>query len=405
VIEAAALIDQLHGAGFGLFSGVPCSYLTPLINTVIGSPTTRYVGAANEGEAVAICCGAELGGTPAVAMFQNSGLGNAVSPLTSLTATFGIPLLIVVTWRGRPGGPADEPQHAVMGQITPALLDTMGVAWEIFPDSPDCLRPMIDRACDHMASQRAPYALIMPKGCVSGNGCEKGTGVFFGRPAREEGRRATENDSRPLFYGAHDSGLDQDDVLRVVQQASAPTDAVLATTGFTGRALYALDDRPNQFYMVGSMGCLSSFGLGLALVQPHRRIVVLDGDGAALMRMGALAAVGCQQPGNLVHVLLDNGVHDSTGGQATLARSVDFAGIARSCGYPRTVRCTGLEHLADTLAADVHELTFIHVRTRPRASRKLPRPTISPPEVADRMRQWLKSNDAYSLGERRALAR
>jgi phosphonopyruvate decarboxylase len=228
----------------------------------------------------------------------------------------------------------------------------------------------------------------MPKGCVSGSGTP------ISQTSR--GEACGSIDDAPPDTG-FDNPLDQDDVLRVVQQSSAPTDAILATTGFTGRALYALDDRPNQFYMVGSMGCLSSLGLGLALVQPHRRVVVLDGDGAALMRMGALAAVGCQRPPNLVHLLLDNGVHDSTGGQATLSSNVDFAGVARSCGYPHAVRCTSPDQLSETLAFDRQELTFVHVRTRPRDNRKLPRPTISPPEVATRLRQWLKQTDLVTV--------
>src|SRR5262249_43067797 len=128
------------------------------------------------------------------------------------------------------------------------------------------------------------------------------------------------------------------EVLRAVQSTARVTDAVIATTGFTGRALYALEDCPNQLYLVGSMGCAGTLGLGLGLAQPRRRVIVLDGDGAALMRLSALATIGYERPANLVHILLDNEIHESTGGQATVSHSVDLAAVARACGYPRVVR-------------------------------------------------------------------
>src|SRR6185295_3149862 len=135
------------------------------------------------------------------------------------------------------------------------------------------------------------------------------------------------------------------DVLRVVQEACRPEDALIATTGYMGRALYALGDRENQLYLVGSMGCASSLGLGLALAQPERRIFVVDGDGAALMRLGALATIGRLRPRNLVHVLLDNERHESTGGQATVADSTDLALVAHACGYPAVHRAAALGDL------------------------------------------------------------
>src|SRR5262249_4706253 len=153
--------------------------------------------------------------------------------------------------------------------------------------------------------------------------------------------------------------------LRCVQAALGPGDAVIATTGYTGRALYALNDRPGQFYVVGSMGCASSVGLGVALAQPRRRVVVLDGDGAALMRLGALATIGARHPANLVHLLLDNERHESTGGQATVSRSADPAAVAAECGYPRVVRAASLNACAAALAAGGEELSFIHVKTGP----------------------------------------
>src|SRR5262249_17608499 len=181
----------------------------------------------------------------------------------------------------------------------------------------------------------------------------------------------------------------RDEVLRRVQAAAGPTDALIATTGYTGRALYALDDRPSQLYLVGSMGCASSVGLGLALAQPHRRVLVLDGDGAALMRLGALATLGYRRPPNLVHVLLDNEMHESTGGQATVSTSVDLAAVAQACGYPRVVRAASLDECTRALQEGGTKLTFVHVKTLPGENKDLPRPTVTPRQAAERFRRWL----------------
>jgi phosphonopyruvate decarboxylase len=381
MIQAEAFVRELRQAGFRLFSGTPCSYLTPFINRVIDSPETEYVGAANEGDAVAIAAGAELGGKPGVVLFQNSGLGNAVSPLTSLTATFRVPVLVITTWRGQPDRPPDEPQHGLMGRITHDLLRLMGIPCEEVPAEEKELSPMLARAIAHMRTTGTPYGLVLKQGTV-------GPYVLQTRPDPAQAfQLETLPADRPI--GERPG---QDVVLTAIQSSVAPSDAVLATTGYTGRALYALSDTPNQLYMVGSMGCVSSLGLGLAKAQPHRRVVVIDGDGAALMRMGAMAVVGHERPANLVHVLLDNNVHDSTGGQATVSSSIDLAAIAAACGYLRVVRVGSLDELRAELGHATKTLTFLHVRTKPRENHKLPRPEITPPQVAERFRQWLKGS-------------
>ncbi|MBX9605024.1 MAG: phosphonopyruvate decarboxylase, partial [Gammaproteobacteria bacterium] len=161
---------------------------------------------------------------------------------------------------------------------------------------------------------------------------------------------------------------------------------IIATTGFTGRELYALADRPQHFYMVGSMGCASSLGLGLALARPDLRVVVVDGDGAALMRMGNLATVGAYNPPNLVHVVLDNEAHDSTGAQATVTACTDFASVAAACGYARVLRSDDVRELQDLLAApSAAGASFAHVKIATGARDDLPRPKITPPEVRARL--------------------
>ncbi len=380
MIRAERLLEELHAAGRSLLTGVPCSLLGGLLEACRAVPGARHVPATNEGDAVAVACGAWLGGRDAVAYLQNSGLGNAVNPLTSLAGTFRVPVLLLVTWRGDPEGPADEPQHARMGAITPALLEAMGIPWAVLPEDEAELGPALAAAAEHLDGAGTPYALLVRRGTIGG------------APSTTPGTPAD-----PALVAAADGAarvgepVEPDAALRRVA-AATERDAVLATTGFTGRALYALADRPNQLYMAGSMGCVSSLALGLALARPERRVVALDGDGAFLMRMGAVAAVGHARPANLVHVLLDNGVHDSTGAQATVAASVDPAGVARACGYRRVVCAADGDELEAVLREAREGPTFVHVRTLPRAERRLPRPAVAPDAVARRLRAWLASD-------------
>ncbi|HEU5442995.1 MAG TPA: phosphonopyruvate decarboxylase, partial [Steroidobacteraceae bacterium] len=327
MIEARDFIEAAREHGFGWYAGVPCSYLTPFINHVVQDPSLRYFSMANEGDAVALIAGATLGsgGAPCgIAMMQNSGLGNAVSPLTSLTWTFRLPQLLIVTWRGQPGV-ADEPQHALMGPITPAMLTTMEIPWELFPAERPALGAVLDRAMAHLLESGRPYALVMPKGCVAPHALEAEVrpGRNTPRAAVLEARRHAP-DARPSRQAALEA---------VVANTPIGTTVVLAATGYCGRELYAIADRPNQLYMVGSMGCIAPLALGLALARPDLSVLAVDGDGAALMRLGAFATLGAYGPPNLRHLLLDNGVHDSTGGQATVSPSVSFAEVAAACGY------------------------------------------------------------------------
>jgi phosphonopyruvate decarboxylase len=379
MIGAEVLIRELRRVGFAIFSGVPCSYLTPLINGVIDSTDLRYIGAANEGDAVAVACGVFLGHQRGVVLCQNSGLGNAVNPLSSLALTCRIPLLLLTTWRGQPGRPADEPQHETMGQITPALLDLLGIPWEMLPDEEEALEPTLARVVVRLETAPGPFAFIIQDGDV--------------QPGKSKPKENAASPMQLARLPAGDFGppLQQDSVLRTVRERSRKRDVLLATTGYTGRALYALGDEPNQFYMVGSMGCVSSLGLGLAVAQPDRRMLVIDGDGSVLMRMGALATLGRERPANLVHLLLDNGVHDSTGGQHTVAGAVDLTAVALACGYPQARRVSSLRDLAEALEA-ADRLTFLHVKTSPRTDRRLPRPVMSPAQVAQRLRRWLETS-------------
>jgi phosphonopyruvate decarboxylase len=382
MLEARDFVEAARQRGFEWYAGVPCSYLTPFINYVLQDPTLRYVSMANEGDAVALAAGVTLGGDGhggaghGIAMMQNSGLGNAVSPLTSLTWTFGLPQLLIVTWRGQPGV-ADEPQHALMGPITPTMLDTMQIAWELFPTAAAELGGVLERAMAHMKATGRPYALLMQKGSVAH------TELPVAAPATVAQGPATQVLLR-RSAGAPGERPSRAVALReIVAHTREGETVLLASTGFCGRELYAIADRPNHLYMVGSMGCVTPLALGLALARPDLKVIALDGDGAALMRLGALATVGATAPRNFWHLLLDNSAHESTGGQATVSATVAFADVAAACGYRSCLDTDSAEQLAAWL-----ELRdgphFARLLTRTGTPKDLPRPQVTPAQVRER---------------------
>ncbi|MCC6469111.1 MAG: phosphonopyruvate decarboxylase [Alphaproteobacteria bacterium] len=376
MIRADDFIEPARARGFDFYTGVPCSFLTPFINRAISHPKLDYVAAASEGEAVGIAAGAWLGGRRTVVMCQNSGLGNAVNPLTSLNFPFRIPTLLIVTWRGQPGI-KDEPQHELMGQITAGLLDTMRFAHGMFPMEINQIESALQTAIEQMEARSLPAALIMRKDSVLDDSIERTSDL-----AHVDGA-----------YRDHRSRGPAPTRIAVIERLLAdipPTAAIVATTGKCGRELFTIADRPQHLYLVGSMGCAGAVGLGAAR-QVARPVVVLDGDGAALMKLGALATIGAYAPRNLIHVVLDNGVHDSTGGQATVSSSVDFARVALACGYAAAAAADSVAGFAawlkDALAGNGPHL--LHMKIAPGSLEKLGRPTVTPPEVARRFRAFL----------------
>ena len=377
MIQASDFIGPAKALGFDSWAGVPCSFLTPFINRVIDDPDMSYLSAANEGDAVAAASGAALAGRRAVAMMQNSGLGNAVSPLSSLNWVFRIPVLLIVTLRGEPGLP-DEPQHELMGQITARILDELQIPWDWFPRDADSVEGALMVANWHMDRSGLPYAFIMKKGSVD----------------KAELRSRWQPASQPQAFGAEDFRPGEPQMTRqqaltaVIEQTPEEESIVVGTTGYTGRELFAIADRPNHLYMVGSMGCASSFALGLSRALPGKRIVVADGDGAALMRMGNFATVGAYGGENLRHLLLDNGVHESTGGQSTVSRAISFAGVARACGNRRAQE--GLESAdLDRFLHGEDGPALLQLKTRRGVPEGLPRPDVTPRQVKLRLMRHL----------------
>ncbi|MEU3260722.1 phosphonopyruvate decarboxylase [Streptomyces albidoflavus] len=361
MIEADIFCSELEQRGFAKASGVPCSFFGGPIAHLSRTPG-RYTPAANEGNAVAVAAGAALAGERCYVMLQNSGLGNLVNPLTSLVMTYRIPVLTFVSLRGWPDPAQDEPQHEVMGGITQPFLEMLGLPhWILRAEaSHEEFNGILDEAEAAVSKGQAPFVLV-EKGAVG--------------------------KCPPVEDSVDEARQHSGEVVSLVSELAGEA-PVIATTGFTGRELFGIDDRPRNFYMQGSMGHASSIALGVALARPRTPVFVLDGDGAALMHLGALSAIGDQAPGNLVHIVLDNGIHESTGGQSTTSGGTSIEEVARAAGYATAERCRSLEQIREQVTRALHSPGphLILVPTRARNGPMPPRATAthSPENMRDR---------------------
>ncbi|MDB4867608.1 MAG: 3-phosphonopyruvate decarboxylase [Cohnella sp.] len=384
MINTKSFGRELKKLGFDFYSGVPCSFLKNLINYAINE--CEYIGATNEGDAVAIASGALLGGKKPVVLMQNSGLSNAVSPLTSLNYPFRIPVLGFVSWRGQPGY-ADEPQHELMGRITTKMLDSMQVNWMYLSTDWKKAQRQLSLAARYIENDR-PFFFVVRSGTFEQETLQKQEHSFSVNKVN-------------VAEHADDELPTRQEALRVINGWKDGKSVQLATTGKTGRQLYEIEDACNNLYMVGSMGCVGSFGLGLALSKPDFDIVVIDGDGALLMRMGSMATIGYHNPQNMIHILLDNNAHDSTGGQKTVSHNVHFVDIATSCGYSKSIYVHNLDELNTCLEQwkMTKGLTFLHLKISSSTEVQLSRPAMKPYEVKARLEKFLNGNFSGSEGE------
>lgn len=368
--------EKLEQYGFDFFSGVPCSFLKPMINYAINKD--QFYMAANEGDAVAIAAGAYLGGRKSVFLCQNSGLTNAVSPLTSLNYTFEIPVLGFVSLRGEPGL-KDEPQHELMGTITDKMLDVMQVPYEFLANNLEEAFDQLERA-NKMIEDGKSFFFIVKKDT-------------FGSMKLNEQQVPSLDLPNISKSGAEQEVFKRLDVLNVLQKTATKDTLLLATTGVTGRELFELNDLHNQFYMVGSMGCISSVGLGLAIARPDKQIVVIDGDGSLLMRMGSMTSNAYYNTPNMFHLLLDNGLHESTGGQKTVSPTVDFMKIAEGANYPKIIEIKNLHELEHAIQnwQISNELTFAYCKTAKGIKENLGRPTVTPVQVRERFMKYINA--------------
>ncbi|MGE7090286.1 phosphonopyruvate decarboxylase [Lysinibacillus sp. NPDC048646] len=367
--------NELKRLGFDFYSGVPCSFLKNLINYSINE--CEYIAAANEGDAVAIASGAYLGGRKSVVLMQNSGLTNCISPLTSLNYPFQIPILGFVSLRGEPGL-NDEPQHELMGQITTQILDLMQIKWQFLsPDDSEAKRQLEE--ANKWIEVNQPFFFVVRKETFKSEKLKIEQRLNHKNKKKSE---KTDLDELPSRF----------DTLKVINGLKNMKTVLMATTGKTGRELYEVEDADNNLYMVGSMGCVGSLGLGLAYTRKDIDVVVIDGDGSLLMRMGSLSTNGYYQPENMLHILLDNQVHDSTGGQNTVSHNVNIVNIAAACGYEKSYYIHNLQELEMCIQEwkMTKGLTFIYLKISKGSKQNLGRPKVTPSEVKTRLQKFIK---------------
>lgn len=380
-----AFFDLSVRRGINFYSGVPCSLAGPLFSTAQSRDDISYVGAVNEGDAVGLSIGAWLAGTNAGVICQNSGLANALNPVASLCVPYRIPLLLIVTHRGVPGIP-DEPQHRVLGAITPKLLSLLEIGMDRFPSTESEMSVVLERTSSEIFNRRIHSLVVLPETfaeTASEDRLDQGRSFAVGEMVDLSERR-----QKPTRVN----------VIERLLEISDGSSGIVSTTGKCSRELFTIADCERNFYVVGGMGCALSIGLGVALVGDlASKTIVLDGDGAVLMRMGTLATAGAYSPKNLIHVIIDNGAHESTGGQKTVSPYVDFAGVAMNCGYRFSARCDSLDGFegAFRVATRTDGPALISVSVSLGSLDGLGRPTLSLPEIADRFRHFISKQRSF----------
>ena len=375
-MDAQHLLSACAGVGIDFFTGVPDSQLKGLCDTLYatyGVAGKQHIVAANEGNAIALCAGHYLAtGRPGLCYMQNSGLGNAVNPIASLMdgQVYGLPCLLVVGWRGEPGV-HDEPQHVKQGQVTLSQLELLDVPYMVLD------KAMTENEFDasfadiraHLDAGRTA-AIVVKKGALT---CSM----------------------KPKYGNA--TAMTREEAVGVIARLAGKRDVFVSTTGKLSRELFELreamgEGHDRDFLTVGSMGHASMIALGIALEQPDRRVWCLDGDGAALMHLGAMAVLGQKKPANLVHVVINNAAHETVGGMPVCEGALNLTGLAMSAGYRHVSRAANEMELyqAADAAMTAGELAFIEVMCAVGARDDLGRPTTTPQQNRDALMKFLQ---------------
>jgi len=375
VIPGREFAARLRGHGFDFFTGVPCSLIEDLIAVLERGEHGPYVTAVREDAAVGVAAGAWFGGRRPVVLMQNSGLGTSLNALASLSLMYGLPALLVVTWRGFGG--KDAPEHILTGEITPKLLELLGIPYRIL--AADSLDADLAWAGEEMRRRMQPVALIVPPKVVeTGKAHHDAAGAAGGARAVQAPRTA----DAPLAATAMSRLTALGIALKSIGEAP-----VLHANGYICRESFSVADRPQRKYMIGSMGLAPAIALGLSQARPKRRTVVFDGDGNLLMNLGILAMIGAQRPAGLLHLVFDNEVYGSTGNQASPSRAVRLDRLAAAAGFASAVAVTdpaGLDSaLSAALAAPGPHFVLVKVTTE---ESEVPRIPYTPAALRDRFR-------------------
>ena len=373
MLNCEKFYNLLVDGGIEFFTGVPDSLLKDFNAYIIDNvKNNKHIIAANEGASISLSAGHYLA-TKKIGLvyMQNSGLGNAVNPLISLVDkdVYSIPLLLIIGWRGEPNE-KDEPQHVKQGRITLKLLDTLEIPYEILPDDIEDVKGSLDKAFKYMNEYKAPYAFVVRKGIFE----------------KYEYKNKTEQ--------CYD--LSREDAIKLIIDKLNDNDIVISTTGMTSRELFECreqmkQDHCNDFLTVGSMGHASQIALGIAMSTPERQIFCLDGDGSIIMHMGSLGIIGSKSAKNFKHVVLNNSVHASVGGQPTVGGEIDIISIALSCRYKVAYRAETKKELIEkiSLLRSAEGPALLEVKINEEYRKDLGRPTISPQENKETFMNFL----------------
>lgn len=374
---ASVLLDECLKAGIDFFTGVPDSFLKGLCDELygrFGTDSAAHIVAHNEGGAIGLCAGHYLAsGRPALCYMQNSGLGNTVNPLTSLTdpQVYSVPCLLVIGWRGEPGT-KDEPQHIKQGAVTLSQLDLLGIPYRILsPDTTeDDFRSLFSELLEVLRAQK-PAALVIRKG-------------------------ALQSALKPAY--GNGAAMTREEAAGLILEASGPSDCFVSTTGKLSREIFELreargEDHRRDFLTVGSMGHASMIALRIAEEKPDRRVWCLDGDGAAFMHLGSLPLIGRRSPKNLVHVIINNGAHETVGGMPVCSGALNLRELARAAGYPRILAADSPESLREALSSlkAFEGPVLLEIRCACGARANLGRPTTTPLQNRDAFMDFLRS--------------
>lgn len=374
---ASVLLDECLKAGIDFFTGVPDSFLKGLCDELygrFGTDSAAHIVAHNEGGAIGLCAGHYLAsGRPALCYMQNSGLGNTVNPLTSLTdpQVYSVPCLLVIGWRGEPGT-KDEPQHIKQGAVTLSQLDLLGIPYRILsPDTTeDDFRSLFSELLEVLRAQK-PAALVIRKG-------------------------ALQSALKPAY--GNGAAMTREEAAGLILEASGPSDCFVSTTGKLSREIFELreargEDHRRDFLTVGSMGHASMIALRIAEEKPDRRVWCLDGDGAAFMHLGSLPLIGRRSPKNLVHVIINNGAHETVGGMPVCSRALNLRELARAAGYPRILAADSPDSLREALSSlkAFEGPVLLEIRCACGARANLGRPTTTPLQNRDAFMDFLRS--------------
>ena len=373
-ISGREFAARLERHGFDFFTGVPCSLIEDLIAVLERGSRAPYVAAVREDAAVGLAAGAWFGGRRPVVLMQNSGLGTSLNALASLSLMYGLPALLVVTWRGFQG--KDAPEHILTGAISPSLLDLLGVPHRVL--AAGSLDTDLAWAVDLMDARRSPVALLVPPGIVE-------TGRVETPPGSAEPLGVQPVPGGPLPPAT----MPRLTALGIALKAVGD-DPVAHANGYICRESFSLADRSQSFYMIGSMGLAPAIALGVALTRPTRRAVVFDGDGNLLMNLGVLAMIATQRPANFLHLVFDNEVYGSTGNQASLSRGVRLDRLAAASGFATATAVTEPWALEAALrgAAGAPGPHFVLVKVTAEEA-DVPRIPYTPAVLRDRFRAAL----------------